>query len=304
MEEAGVLENRTSTQNSRQPSNNNHQSESGFFDFFINILGCCNSNGGDNNYNALSDLCSNKDDNEISYVNEMQKELEKNFLLIPKKYIREDESAFINFSVEGILEFISKIQKDNYSPLYEENLLKIFIKSSSLINENINIIRCHLTKPKNLLDKVPEVADIIEAINIPEERIKWDKNLKTFEIKEKINYTMDIAKMVFLKQFSIIGEREIIEKRIRFSDEGINYIFSSSVPEKVERLITPDSEVVVKATNFLGVLVFNEDDDNFYIDSFNQIDIKMGIPQSFIQKSLPNKVKEFFDNLFNYLEKK
>ena len=49
--------------------------------------------------------------------------------------------------------------------------------------------------------------------------------------------------------------------------------------------------------NFFGTMVIKEDIENFYIDTFNKVDIKMNIPEVLIVMSFPMKMKEFFDGL-------
>ena len=52
-----------------------------------------------------------------------------------------------------------------------------------------------------------------------------------------------------------------------------------------------------RALNFFGTMVIKEDIENFYIDTFNKVDIKMNIPEVLIVMSFPLKMKEFFDGL-------
>ena len=55
-----------------------------------------------------------------------------------------------------------------------------------------------------------------------------------------------------------------------------------------------------RAFNFFGTMVIKEDIENFYIDTFNKVDIKMNIPEVLIIMSFPMKMKEFSDGLLHY----
>lgn len=238
-----------------------------------------------------------KESKGISILRKFQKEIDDVFTIVPIEYIRDDEKLHIKFTKEGLLDFISNIKNLEYTNIYNENGLIISTKDSTDISPNTTIYRCQIEKPKNYFSKIPSIKEIGDAIAVPELRKKFDPNIKEYKIIDTINDKTDIVKMVTLKQFSIIAEREFVEKRARFSDEGVYYSFSSSVPDK---LFTPKDEPV-RATNYMSIIVISEDLNTFYFDSFNQIDIKMGIPQDFIDKNLPIKIKEFFDKLFESL---
>ncbi len=47
-------------------------------------------------------------------------------------------------------------------------------------------------------------------------------------------------------------------------------------------------------------MIIKEDVENFYIDTFNKVDIKKDIPEVLIVMSFPMKMKEFFDGLLFY----
>ena len=105
--------------------------------------------------------------------------------------------------------------------------------------------------------------------------------------------------MVSTVQLTIIPERELYDKRTFFFDNGIFYYFSSSIPDQ----LYPPKEEPVRVTNYIGALIIKEDNENFYIDSFNQVDIKMEIPEALIVMSFPWKMKEFFDSLIELFNK-
>ena len=51
----------------------------------------------------------------------------------------------------------------------------------------------------------------------------------------------------------------------------------------------------------MSIMVIREDDDNFYFDCLNQIDININLPIEFIEANIVNKVKSFFNKYFEFL---
>ena len=123
-----------------------------------------------------------------------------------------------------------------------------------------------------------------------------DKNYKEFKILKKITQNTVITRMVSTSLLTMISEKELIEKRTYFFDNGVFYYFCSSIPDE----IYPQKNKIQRAFNYYGTMVIKEDVENFYIDTFNKIDIKANIPEVLIVMSFPMKMKEFFDGLLSY----
>ena len=140
---------------------------------------------------------------------------------------------------------------------------------------------------------------MVDAILIPELRLKLDKNFKEFQIIKKINDNTQITRMVSTPQLTMISEREFIDKKTFFFDNGVFYYFCSSIPDN----IYPPKKEPVRVLDYLGAMIIKEDIENFYIDSFNQVDIKMEVPEALIVMSFPWKMKEFFDALIELFNK-
>lgn len=274
-----------------QNSKEEYNGSNSFFFFFSNLMNCCKTKDTDMN-EILTTKGANVDD-----FNQKDKELEEAFLILPEEYIDKKEHSHIKFTKEGFLDFISQLQTDNYNQIFDSNEINISMKESSLINQNNNLYRIKLRKSKKFFIIENGLEKIMNAMSSPDERKTWDKNIKDYNIIEKINEKAEIIKIISNKLFSIIGERVFIDKRIKFWDEGVGYCFTSSLPDEI---YTPEDDTV-RVNDYLGVFIVNEDEENYYLDSFNQVDIKMGIPESFIKDNLPIKVKEFYDNLFGYL---
>ena len=118
------------------------------------------------------------------------------------------------------------------------------------------------------------------------------------KIIDKCRKDSELIKTITNKQLSVIPEKEFIDKRVGFLKDNIYYLFSSSVPET----IYPSNDYYDRAKNYMCIMVIKEDDYNFYIDCFNQIDVNINIPIKFIETYLFNKVNTFFDKYFEFLK--
>lgn len=67
-----------------------------------------------------------------------------------------------------------------------------------------------------------------------------------------------------------ITERDIIDKRIEFFNEGTYYYLATSVDNYSE--VNPD---VVRCHTFLNASIITEDEENFYYYSLTQLDAKV-----------------------------
>jgi len=67
-----------------------------------------------------------------------------------------------------------------------------------------------------------------------------------------------------------ISEREVIDKRILFFQNGVSYNLTTSVDNYVETI--PE---VVRCQTFINSMIISEDENNFYLNSLNQLDPKV-----------------------------
>ena len=142
----------------------------------------------------------------------------------------------------------------------------------------------------------PPILDIARVNYSPEERLKWDKNIKSYDLINKISSDTSISKLVTHKIAFVINERESYDKRCEFMDDGVYYSFSTSIPDD---FFPPQSEPV-RVKNYFGIFVIWDDLNNFYFDSINQIDVKNTIPVTMITSPLPLKTKDFYDTLVSF----
>ena len=240
------------------------------------------------------DFCINSgEDNNLEYadlINDIQS-------FFPIMYIREDEKNYFQFNQEFIMNFISELSQKDFINKYNDRSLKLSILNKREVADNIPVIRGEMIFKKSLFKKeIPTLESLASCILVPEKRLKVDKNFKEFKILKKINNNTVITRMVSTSQLTMISELEFLEKRTYFFDNGVFYYFCSSIPDE----IYPPKKDLVRVLTYLGAIIIKEDNENFYIDTFNKVDIKMNIPEVLIIMSFPMKMKEFSDGLLHY----
>jgi hypothetical protein len=221
---------------------------------------------------------------------------ENDSCIFPTNMIRPEEKI-IQFTKDGLVDFITKMQNLVFPVIYEDSSTKLSKRNYTELNEKIPLIRVEIIKHKIYFTEVPSIQQMAQAITNPEMRKKWDKNIKEYKIIGKIKKESEIVKTVTNKQLSVIAEKEFYDKRVSFSDGGNLYLFSSSVPE----INYVNATNLDRGINYICALVIKEDEDNFYFDCFNQIDMNINIPIEFIETNLLRKVKNFFDKYFEFL---
>ena len=262
--------------------------------FIAKIFNCCMTRN-TLDFEIRDDESITSRDN--SLLIKSKNELEKEFSLFPASIIREEEQNKIEFTKEGLLEFFSSIQNLNYQNIYEENDINISKANSSIITDKFPLIRCQISKNKSFFTKVPSIRKVIDTFLNPEIRKKWDNNIKDYRIIEKINNNSEIVKIITNRQPPLISEKEFYNKRIEIENDGIYYLFSSSIPESTN-FISLDYD---KAINFLSLMIIKEEQGKFYFDFYNQDDTNDNIKDNFIESNLPNKLISFFEKYFGFL---
>ena len=151
------------------------------------------------------------------------------------------------------------------------------------------------TIPKSEFKKGTTQKKIVYCMRDPETRMKWDKKFKEF-------YTMEngeICKIVYSRMnrpIFFISERDTIEKRYEFYINGNYYSYTSSVDDdSCEKFhVIPDVE---RLMNFFSTYNIEEDDDNFYFKTLNQLDYKMNTPNQLLGVTLPSNLKDWYKKL-------
>lgn len=239
-----------------------------------------------------------REDDSMNYKNDEL--IDGVYSVFPSKYIREDEREHLKFSKDYILNYLSELSQKNFINKYDDSTLKLSILFENEFSNKIPVLRSEIIIKKSLFKKhVPTLEEFVASLLIPEIRLKWDKTFKEFEILKIINENTQITRMVSTSQLTMISEREFVEKKTFFIDNGVFYYFCSSVPDE----LYPPQKEPVRVRVYLGIMIIKEDVENFYFDSFNQVDIKMDLPEVLIVMSYPMKIKELKDGIVNIFNK-
>ena len=91
----------------------------------------------------------------------------------------------------------------------------------------------------------------------------------------------------------LVSERDSIEKRFEFCNEGKYYIFESSVNDDYY----PLDEDVVRITNFIFIQVIYEENDNIDIEGLTQVDHKVNLPMTVLIPTIPGKTLDYLNGL-------
>jgi hypothetical protein len=264
-----------------------------FYAMFYKFL-CCFPNKVKDNDELEIDFCINSGGNDTYQYADLINDIQSFFPII---YIREDEKNYFQFNHEFMINFISELSQKDFVNKYNDRSLILSILNKRDTSDNIPVIRGEIIFKKSLFKKeIPTLESLASCILIPEKRIKVDKNFREFKILKKINNNTCITRMVSTSQLTMIPELEFIEKRTYFFDNGVFYYFCSSIPDDIYK----KSNDMERALNYFGIMVIKEDVENFYIDTFNKVDIKMNIPEVLIIMSFPMKMKELSDGLLHY----
>ena len=260
--------------------------------FVQKIFGCCF----ERNNNEL-EIENEETNRELGFLGRSKMVFDNELSLFPENMIRPDEKNKIKFTKDELVEYIKNLQGLVFPIIYNDNTIKISKRNYTELNQKNPLIRCEIVKHKIYFTDIPTIEKMINIITNPQLRKKWDKNIKDYKIIGKIKRDSEIIKTVTNKQLSVIPEKEFIDKRVGIFKDNVYYLFSSSVPDDIFQ----SNGNYDRAKNFMSIMVIKEDDEDFFIDCFIQIDVNIDIPIEFIEANLLNKVKTFFDKYFEFL---
>jgi virulence-associated protein VapD len=259
--------------------------------FFERLFRCCIEEQDKESELLKSDKNSTFNKSNLIFENESS--------LFPIITILPEEKNKITFTKEGLIKYIKDLQNLVFPVICQQDNVKISKRNYSDINDKLPIYRFEIVKHKLYFTDVPKIQQLVNALTVPEQRKKWDSNIKEYKIMDKIKENSEIIRIITNKQLSVIAEKEFYEKRIGIMEDNVYYLFSSSIPDSNY----VDHPNFGRAKNVMSITVIKEDEDNFYFDCFNQIDANIKLPEEFIESNLLNKINNFFNKYFEYLNK-
>ena len=253
--------------------------------------------------NLFSPQEKDKDKNVFSFKEtEMSTALTIEEIIFPLKYLNPTETNpnfHFEFTREKILSYIEEeINSSNsYISLVNKNGFDIYIKESgSIFNSEFPMIKMIYKLSKSVFNKKDiNVKTIDEYMNIPEKRLKWDNSIRDYKIIERQNDEVYLLHYICKSPMIFVSERDVVDKRYDFYEDGIYYDFSSSVKDD----LIPLEEDVMRITDHCSLCKIYEENNNFNIISITQVDTKYKLPNAMMSIQLPIKYKEWYDSLIN-----
>ena len=230
--------------------------------------------------------------------------LSNSAMIFPSKTYRKDENDVgLNLTKEKILDIINYefLESEDYKIFYNKEHLILSSKDSSFLTKNFPLIKMEYKIPKKEFDKDIGIEDIVNTLKDFKNRILWDENIKEMEIMEEFDNSF-IIHTSFNKPIFFISERDIIEKKVDFYFNNKYYSYSSSVSDELNEKYK-ENEDVMRILNYISVYIIEEDEENFYFKSLNQLDYKMNIPNTLMNITLPMKILNWYKKLEKAVKK-
>ena len=230
--------------------------------------------------------------------------LSNSAMIFPSKTYRKDENDVgLNLTKEKILDIINYefLESEDYKIFYNKEHLILSSKDSSFLTKNFPLIKMEYKIPKKEFDKDIGIEDIVNTLKDFKNRILWDENIKEMEIMEEFDNSF-ITHTSYNKPIFFISERDIIEKKVDFYFNNKYYSYSSSVSDELNEKYK-ENEDVMRILNYISVYIIEEDEENFYFKSLNQLDYKMNIPNTLMNITLPMKIINWYKKLEKAVKK-
>ena len=230
--------------------------------------------------------------------------LSNSAMIFPSKTYRKDENDVgLNLTKEKILDIINYefLESEDYKIFYNKEHLILSSKDSSFLTKNFPLIKMEYKIPKKEFDKDIGIEDIVNTLKDFKNRILWDENIKEMEIMEEFDNSF-IIHTSYNKPIFFISERDIIEKKVDFYFNNKYYSYSSSVSDELNEKYK-ENEDVIRILNYISVYIIEEDEENFYFKSLNQLDYKMNIPNTLMNITLPMKILNWYKKLEKAVKK-
>jgi hypothetical protein len=158
------------------------------------------------------------------------------------------------------------------------------------------MIKMFYKLPKSSFTRNDVTVKVLDDyMNIPEKRLKWDKSIRHYKIVERQNNEVYLLHYICKSPMLFVSERDVVDKRYDFYENGIYYDFSSSVKDD----LIPLEEDVMRITDHCSVCKIYEENDYFNIISITQVDTKFNVPAAMLSVQLPVKYKDWYDSMVN-----
>jgi len=230
-------------------------------------------------------------------------------LLHNEKLIREDEKNIIKFTINNTIELYNKlINLNGYKVLYSkdnETLIFKILNNGWELEKNFNLTFHRYVMDISELSNI-DISAIAVLINDPEYLSKWDKTFKKYEIiHASSNVNSKVLYKVFNSLIPFASTRDLLEKNIKFQIKNRTFSLSTSTNDDYINGNTPSSDII-RMKNYISLYSYYirryKDKRQIVFFGFNQIDIKMNVPDMLKNSTLPLQTKSYYNNLYKALK--
>jgi len=223
-------------------------------------------------------------------------------LLLPFKYIRDDEKDKIHFSQNGILEFINELinetKNSEWKKLYNKDNLVLEYKNGSILSKEFILGKTYYVMPKSLFKNQELSYEFLAKMMYdPEIRKSYDSSFKEYSIHE-ISDNYSVFRIHLPSPFFLVSERDFVDKRVWFIADNCYYNLATSIDN-----FYPQVNDIVRCKTYINYLKLSQDENNYYFDCLAQYDAKSIIPEKLLNFTIPNKTLEWFKNFIQMVQK-
>ena len=153
---------------------------------------------------------------------------------------------------------------EEYKEILSSDNIKLWLKWGSKFETTFPLIKARYV--------FSEGIDPIDFLYLLQEgRKTWDKNVLLLEEVTKLSHEASIIRYAMKAPIYFMKAKDFVEKRIKFSENGVYYGYSSSIPNGV----LPTTDQYQRCETIFGGSVLVQEGPNYVYYTFSQIDLKV-----------------------------
>ena len=221
-------------------------------------------------------------------------------LLIPQEL-----NNLIPFNAMKIITLINDFEKLPLGfHLFKSENLNLYISTqSNFSKENYFGVTFYQINKNEFYNKCTNknykltLEDLSNVFSNPELRMSWDNSLYKFEIIKQLEFNNNdlnpkghIQKQIFNSPVFGVSKREMIDKKIFIFFNNSLYSYQSGLNEKIIDEFSQADKDIVRALTIINCARYYEDNEFFKLVCFYQTDMRISIPETFIQLTISFKL--------------
>ena len=164
-------------------------------------------------------------------------------------------------------------------------------KDGSFLTKDIPMIRMVYRLPKSEFPLNTTIELLTSYTHGSEKRKLWDKGVKEYKIVEGDD-SNGILYTCMNAPIKLISERDMVDKKADFFENGDFYSFSTST----EDVIYEQVENVTRIVDYVSITYITMDENDYIFKTLSQIDIKSSFA-AMSKNLLPRKLKTWYSDL-------